>query len=217
MRREKYFQNKGTRYATSVQALSEALKVQPRTVRQYALDEDGPLCQKLTSSESGKEHDQCYDIEAYRQYMLHKATDPRLLKKLSGGAIASAADKPTGGKAKMAWKDRAERARALKIEAQVAVMRAEHVPIQVVADFFAKHVNEFMSDMRALFESDLPARDEGKTAQEIRKLHKAELDLIFGKAQELRDQFIKELNDKHERLASQKIDLSKLDDQSSDT
>jgi hypothetical protein len=116
-----------------------------------------------------------WDVEEVRAFILSKSDHAGVRRKLAGETGDDAPDKPRS------WKDRRDRAAALKAERELAIVDGKLIQTDVFDRFCATTVPEATTQLRRLLESTLPAKLEGQTAARIRQILRAELDKILKK------------------------------------
>ena len=100
-------------------------------------------------------------------------------------------EKPEDLTKRLTYKSRIERARALKMETELAQLRGSLIHIDVFRDFFADVIPKTVTELRREMENVLPAVLEGLSAGEIRRIHRAHIDKVLERfeqrAKEFRD------------------------------
>jgi hypothetical protein len=88
------------------------------------------------------------------------------------------------------YKERIDRARAIKLETEVAIMKGDLIHIDQIDEFFADSIPKVVGEIRRQLENVLPSIIVGMTAGAIRKVFRKHIDKILanfeGRAKEFK-------------------------------
>ena len=126
-----------------------------------------------------------YHLRIVRSYILTFNPMARLVKSMyercegvKFNSKAGEADNESSTQS-LAYKTRIERARALKLENDLALLTKEQMHFSVHTKFFDEIIPNFMSELRRELESTLPSILEGQTAPKIKSIFGEHMDRVF--------------------------------------
>jgi hypothetical protein len=152
----------GRVYVNSAASLAAIFTMTPGTVAKWLRHPEAPP----------KDSKLGYDVEKIREFILAHSDHAGVHRKLGGAG-------KSGGKKVLTWKDRKDRAGALKAERELSETSGLLVNLKSFDKFCQTTIPETTMQLRRAFESTLPAKLEGQTAARMRQILRTELDKIL--------------------------------------
>ena len=171
--------SEGIRWAKTKGSLAKIFGVSVGCISQYYFQEGFPE----------KNPDKGFKIQDICAYILSKNPSPNVADKVTAVMLSEGEEYDESQdiddlnretlSRQLNYKSRIDRARALKLEHEVAREKKDLIHFKVFEEFFADIIPYCISELRRQLESVLPALEEGMTAAQIRKIHREHIDKVL--------------------------------------
>jgi len=180
----------GKIYAKTPSEIAREFSCHPGTIARYLKHKGSP---KFTPKRG-------YDLSEVQEFILkyHKPNH-RLVAAMEAVLGNGSDEKPTAlhdddpaGIKALSYRQRIERARAVKLETEVAIMKSELFYGELFDKWFGDAIPTMLNEIRRQCENVLPAIQEGMNASDIRRTYREHMDKVFARfesrAEEFREQ-----------------------------